>query len=126
MANVSNLKPGEHRLTKEEQSAGGKASVKARRRRKLLKEIIEMVGQLPVTDGENRAKLKALGIEDDEMTNDVLIVAALYGKAIDGDVSAFNSLRDTGGQKPVDKVENTVVAPKPLIDLTGRKKNGAR
>lgn len=83
-------------------SAGGKASQKARRRRKQIKEDLEMILSLPIKNGKLKEKLKALGIEDEEMTNQMAMTIALWQKAIKGDVSAFNSLRDTVGEKPVD------------------------
>lgn len=97
MANVQNLKPGAHKLTVEEASKGGKRSAEVRRERKLIKErILEMMGE---TDW-------------DEM------IANAISRAKDDD-KAFVTLRDTIGEKPVDKTETTVLEPpKPLEDLS--------
>lgn len=103
--NEKNLIPNSER-TKEERieiaKAGGIASGKARRRRKQIKEDLEMILSLPIKNGRIKDQLKALGIEDEEMTNQMAMTIALWQKAIKGDVSAFNSLRDTVGEKPVD------------------------
>ena len=91
MANEQNLRPiRKGDLSKEElkkrKSNGGKASVKARKEKKLFKEVIEE--QL----GAN--------IED--------IVKAMMKQSKKGNVQAATWLRDTAGQKPVDKVEAEV------------------
>lgn len=90
MANEQNLRPIRN-LTKEEAkkrgSAGGKKSVEARREKKLFKTVIEE--QLGNT------------IEN--------IVAKMIDEAANkGNVQAATWLRDTAGQKPIDKVEAQV------------------
>ena len=90
MPNVENLKPIRE-LSKEEAkkrgSAGGKASVQARREKKFFKEEIE----------------KQLGGSIEQ------IIKAMLEKARKGDIQAGQFLRDTIGEKPTDKVENTNV-----------------
>ena len=83
-------------------SMGGKASQKALKRRKQIKENIELLLSLPIKNDRLKAQLKALGIEDEELTNQMAMTIAMWQKAIKGDVSAFNTLRDTVGEKPVD------------------------
>lgn len=90
MPNIENLKPIRE-LSKEEAkkrgSAGGKASVQARREKKYFKEEIE--------------RQLGASLED--------VISALLKKAKQGDVQASQFLRDTIGEKPTDKVENTNV-----------------
>lgn len=89
MANEQNLKPGAHKLTVEEASKGGKRSGEVRRERKLIKDrILEMMG---------------------ESDWDTMIHNAIE-RAKDDD-KAFSTLRDTIGEKPVDKVEQTNIEP---------------
>lgn len=83
-------------------SMGGKASQKALKRRKQIKENIELLLSLPVKNEDIKATLKKMGIEDEEMTNQMAMTLAMWKKALKGDVSAFNSLRDTVGEKPVE------------------------
>lgn len=64
---------------------GGKASGKARAKRKALRESI-------------LAALSSGNTQDN-------MVAALIQKALDGDVRAFESIRDTIGEKPTEKLE---------------------
>lgn len=89
MAGSDNLIPLNKR-TKEEQraitTAGGKASGESRRARKTLKEELLLL----LSEGDTQKS----------------VTVALLQKAMDGDVKAFEVLRDTIGEKPVDKVEN--------------------
>ena len=94
MANVKNLKPQAHKLTLEEQSAGGKASVKARRKRKEFKEALKLALTVVVDDNKS---VQDKGIE------------ALMQKFMSGDVRAFEVVRDTIGEKPTDKQEVKVI-----------------
>lgn len=87
MANIDNLIPQAHELTLEEQSAGGKASVEARRKRKTLKEELLLM------------------LEDEEVQKSVTI--ALINEAQKGNVKAFGMIRDTIGEAPVEKVQTT-------------------
>lgn len=86
MANEQNLIPQAHVLSVEEQSRGGKASGEARRARKTLKEELLLL----LSEGDTQKSVSV----------------ALLQKAMDGDVKAFEVVRDTIGEKPVDKVEN--------------------
>lgn len=94
MANEQNLIPNYHTLTLEDQKKGGQASVIARKERKLIKErILEKMG------------------EDDW---DTMILNAIQ-RAKEDD-KAFITLRDTIGEKPVDRVEQTTIeAPMPRL-----------
>lgn len=94
MANgLENLKPF-NQLTEEEQRElsrkGGKASVEARRKRKTLREELLLL------------------LEQDNFQEKISL--ALLQKATSGDTKAFEVLRDTIGEKPVDKVETEVVS----------------
>lgn len=90
MANEKNLIPQAHVLTLEEQSAGGKASVEARRRRRTLKEELLLM------------------LEDESVQQSV--AAALIREATEGNNAgsvrgAFETIRDTIGEKMPDKME---------------------
>ena len=122
MANEKNLKPIKT-LTSEEAkkrgSKGGKASVKAKRERKLLKQQLEMLLNLPVKNDKIKSKLKELGVEASETNNQMAMTLALFQKALSGDVRAYEIIRDTIGEKPVDRVEN--INP-PVINIERPKK----
>ena len=101
MPNEQNLKyiaPGE--LSKEEAvergRKGGINSVKSRRRKKLLRECLE-----ELLDTEQEVKINGVTLKK---TNAELLSVTLMKKALKGDVKAFEVLRDTAGEKPIDKV----------------------
>lgn len=85
--NPQNMKPF-NTLTVEERkkiaSKGGKKSGEARKARKTLRE--ELLALLSTGDTQNQMTL------------------ALLAKAKDGDTKAFEVVRDTIGEKPVDKL----------------------
>lgn len=95
-------------LTAEEQRAiaskGGKASVAARREKKKLKELVELMGEKKA-DPMLQERMKDMGISKEDLTNNMACVVGLFQKAMAGDVQAFNAIRDIRGEKPVDKTE---------------------
>lgn len=94
MANEQNLKPGEYKLTVEEQKKGGKRSGEVRRARKTLREeLLALLSQeIKTEDGK-------------PVNTQVAMSTSLIKEAIDGNTKAFELVRDTIGEKPVDKVE---------------------
>lgn len=98
MANEQNLKPFDQ-LTESEQRAirskGGKASGEARRARKTLREeLLALLSQdIKTKNGES-------------MNTQVAMSSSLIKEALKGNTKAFELVRDTIGEKPVDKVEN--------------------
>lgn len=95
--NAGNLKPQSER-TKEEQreiaKMGGIASGKARKEKADLRKMCQMVLAMDIKakDGSIKSGAEA-------------ITLAQLQKALKGDAKAYEVLRDTAGQKPVDKVE---------------------
>lgn len=67
---------------------GGIASGEARRRKKTLRE--ELIALLETNNNNEK------------------ISVAILNKALNGDIQAFTTIRDTIGEKPVDKVSNEV------------------
>lgn len=105
--NEENLIPF-NELTQEEQrklaQKGGKASVEARRKKKLIKDQFELLLSLPLKDEKAKKKLEALGIDADNIDNQMAMVISMWQKALKGDVSAFNSIREVTGEK-VERIE---------------------
>lgn len=124
MANPENLIPQAHKLTVEEASRGGIASGKAKRERKTLKQIGDMIGSLDIKSPKNRAILKDAGIEDEDMINDVGMLFRLNLKAQSGDAKSIELLAKLRGQLK-EQVSAEIVDYKPIVDLTKiRQKNG--
>lgn len=100
--NIENLKP-KTTLSNEEAkklgSKGGKRSVEVRRQRKAMKEQMEMLLSLQLKDEKVKAKFKALGINADDMNNQMALVVATYQKALKGDTSAINIVREMIGER---------------------------
>ena len=96
--NEQNLIPGAHKLTVEEQSEGGRASGKVRRQKRDMKKTMELLLQLPPGTQEDYECLVAAGVSlntlsDEELTNMLVVNAALLNKAKSGDVNAIKELR---------------------------------
>lgn len=85
---------------------GGLASVKARREKKKLREMVEIFGSLKV-DKKNSRLMEDLGIDEEYHTRFMQGVVSLFSKANKGDVAAFNAIRDIIGEKPVDETKVT-------------------
>lgn len=98
MANEQNLIPFTSNQSREEAkkngSKGGKRSGEVRRRRKAMKEQMEMLLSLPFKKSNDFDFMKNLGIEENEIDNQMALIVALYGKALKGDIQAFNTIRE--------------------------------
>ena len=99
MANEKNLTgKGFDELTAEEQrkiaKQGGIASGKARREKADLRRMCQMVLEMDIKGKDGTMKSGAEAI-----------TLAQLQKALKGDAKAYEVLRDTAGQKPVEKVE---------------------
>ena len=94
MANEQNLLKGneKHTFTPEELSKGGKASAEARRKKRDLKLAMQLLLEQEI-EGKNGEK----------KTGAEAIAVAQFKKALKGDTRAFEVIRDTSGQKPVER-----------------------
>lgn len=72
---------------------GGKASGKSRNRKKLLREYFEILLEKKITDKN--------GVT---MTGAEAMATKVFQLALKGDLKAFEIVRDTAGQKPIEKV----------------------
>lgn len=126
MANEQNLIPNSQRTPEELREItrkGGIASGKARRQKKTLKEIGDMIGSLKVTSEKNKEIMRQAGIEDEDMINDVGAMFRLNLKAQSGDTKAMELLAKLRGQLK-EQISAEVADVTPLVDLTKRIKNG--
>ena len=98
MANEKNLKPVRTESeAREKGRKGGIASGEARRKRKTLKEELLLM----LSEGETQQS----------------VTLALIEKAMSGDTKAFEVIRDTIGEKPVDKVMIADVEPSVIAEV---------
>lgn len=94
---LKNLKPFSERTLAERRELGKKGAEKTNRikaERKTLAELMKVALSLPN--------------EETGEINEIAITNALINKAAKGDVSAYQTIRDTIGEKPTDKQEAIV------------------
>lgn len=96
MANEQNLRPSEYKLSLDEAKKGGIASGEARRRKRDIRLALEALLEKDYTDKQGNT-----------MTGAQAIALKQLEKALKGDTKAFEVVRDTVGQKPVEKVAVT-------------------
>lgn len=97
MANEQNLIPWNKRTESEQREyakKGGQKSGEVRRQRKAMKEQMEMLLTLPFKQTEQLKFIEELGLNKNEIDNQMALIVALYGKALKGDVQAFNTIRE--------------------------------
>lgn len=96
--NPQNMIPLNQRSEEEKrkiQHNAGIASGKSRRNKKLLKDCLEILLEKKIDTGDSKITgAEALSIE-------------LFQEALNGNTKAWELLRDTAGQKPADKIEQT-------------------
>ena len=98
MAGKENLRPvSSKEEARERGRKGGLASGEARRKRKTLKEELLLM----LAEGETQQS----------------VTLALIEKAMSGDTKAFEVIRDTIGEKPVDKVMIADVEPSVIAEV---------
>lgn len=115
MANIDNLKV----LTSEEArkygTMGGIASGQARARKKSLREKAQLLMSLSIQDEKDKEKLKQLGIDEENMDNDMMNLVHMLNiikKENFNSVGAFNSIKDL-----VEDKEEQVTTPKLQIEI---------
>lgn len=103
MANEENLRNGESTQYRSGEEAarngkkGGQASGKSRRRKKLLKDTVNMLLALPLKEGKLDKLTDLKTINDKNITVEEAMVLKQIQKALKGDLRAFESLVDLSG-----------------------------
>jgi len=103
--NTNNLKPLTTEKAREIGSKGGKASVEKRRQNKTFKEIINKFLDGKLEQEELKQQMLNFGFADEEISNKSAVVFSLWKEAVKGNTKATEILRDTIGEKPVEKQE---------------------
>ena len=99
MANEQNLVTLTPRQAREIGAKGGRASAEAKKRRKAMREQMETLLSLPLSDQKIKDRFKAMGIEADDMDNQMALVVSTFNKALKGDTSAINIVREMVGER---------------------------
>lgn len=109
MTNEGNLIPQSKR-TKEEQREiarqGGLASGRARAEKRDLRRALEALLEKEYTDKNGNT-----------LTGTEAITVKLFEQAMKGNIRAFETLRDTVGQKPIEKVMVAEVEPEVIDEI---------
>jgi len=114
-----NLIPFNERTEEEQRELarmGGIASGEARRRKRDIKDTLDILLSKPFKLKNKGYKsivtqLKSLGIDESEIDNQMAMTYALFLTTLNGSknsVNAFNSIRDTLGEKPTEKIKADV------------------
>lgn len=95
--NDGNLKRPSSEEARELGRRGGIASGIARRRRKALREALDVYISLPVQDKRSLNRLLRAGVDEDDADTQMLIISSLVQRAIDGNVRAAKLIFDLVG-----------------------------
>ena len=109
MANEQNLIKNEDLTPSQRRknaSKAGKASAKKRQQNKTFKEIINKFLDGQVSDERLKQQMIEFGFADKEVSNKSCAVFALWKEAIKGNTKAFELMRDTIGEKPIEQIQN--------------------
>lgn len=115
MANNENLRVPTSEEARENGRKGGIASGIARARKKSLREKAQLLMSLSIQDEKDKEKLKQLGIDEENMDNDMMNLVHMLNiikKENFNSVGAFNSIKDL-----VEDKEEQVETPKLQIEI---------
>jgi len=90
---------------RERASKAGKASVEARRKKKTMREVLEMMMYNVELSPALKQKLADEGFEEEDMNHQVVVTRSLIAKAEQGDVQAYNTICAMIGEKPAEKLD---------------------
>jgi len=107
---LGNLEGKVHKLTVEDQSKGGDASVQARLRKRTLREGLMAVLSVPNKDKAMAEKLVDFGLDPDENVYLAQIIRSLLDKSSDGDVKATKLLCEILGEGAITQEVNLNVS----------------
>jgi hypothetical protein len=108
MANEHNLIPNDQRTPSQRRanaSKAGKASGRARKKKKELREALRTLLESKVQT------------DDGTITGTEAMALKAFQGALNGDWKAWELVRDTSGQKPIDKVATAEVDPDILAEI---------
>ena len=102
MANTKNLRPPK---TKEEARRrgrnGGMKSAETRKKKRTMKDAAETMLNLSIAQDHVRDNVRMLGVDDEDSTNMMAIMARMTLEAMSGNVKAADFLRDVVGSDSV-------------------------
>jgi hypothetical protein len=128
MANEQNLRPVSvsREKAREYGRKGGKATQKKRLQIKSFKEACQLFMDMKCPDGVAREIKKHFPVLEDTQINGLTaMVFAQKAKALKGDSKAFELIRDTAGEKPIDRIKQEgQIINKVKVEIVGRSTAG--
>ena len=113
MANEQNLRPGEYKLTLEEQKKGGVASGKARKEKATMKKTLELMLDEVAKSEDNK----------DKLTYRQLATLGLLKGAIQGNATNYRTILESIGELGQEEGNNTTPVLKiEVVDNTNLEK----
>ena len=101
-----NLIPEAHKLTAEDRVKGGKTRAENQRRQKQLREEIQALLDAELSDDRGNI-----------VTGSKAMALKAFQQALKGDWRAWELVRDTSGQKPVEKVVYAEIDPDVISEV---------
>lgn len=103
-----NLVPCNQRSKEEASELGRKGGIesgKTRRKKRLMKDLVVEMLNSKIWSDELKAKILNVfpEMEDEKMQVQTAMIASQIQKAMKGDAKAFELMRDTAGQKPIEQ-----------------------
>lgn len=99
MANEKNLIPFDERSVNEARENGRKGGInsgKSRRRKRSMKEAMNLLLDLPVSE-ENKKQLQLLGIDEKDANNQMMMMVAAFREAVSGNTQAMSFIAGITG-----------------------------
>lgn len=104
--NLQNLAELATEQQREISRKGAYAAAAAKRRKKTMREALEMLLFHTELNEQTKQMLKAEGVKDaDDFNHQMVITRSLIAKAESGDVQAYHAICSMIGEKPAEKVE---------------------
>ena len=103
--NLINPKDRSSEELREMTRKGGIKSGEVRRRKKTMRQALEMLMFQCELPEQTKQMLRAEGVSEEEMNHQMVITRSLIAKAESGDVQAYNAICAMIGEKPAEKME---------------------
>lgn len=101
---------------------GVEARIRNAERRKMMKENLSTLLKLDVKNPTQKQILKEMGIEKEDMTNQMLLMVALFRKGMTGDVSAIKQIVEMMEEVGIDLGVGVNAGTNVTINITPKKR----
>lgn len=120
MANIQNLIPFTSNQSQEEAKKngqkGGIASGKARRKRKAMKETLDLLLRTEVNDEQIKDTLSNMGIPKEEQDYQMVLMMSIFKRAMKGDKEDLKFITDMMSETPLSNDEGSSFGGTIIVD----------